>query len=209
MSGAARLADYVATRLREAAAIGPARRQQLDDLAADLADRLRQRGRVDLVFVCTHNSRRSQFAQVWAWTAARHFGLGGVGSWSGGTEVTAFAPEAIAALERAGFACRTEADGANPVRCLQGLGGAELRCWSKRFTDRANPRSDFVAVMTCSSADAACPAVAGAARRVPLVYEDPKVADGTPQAAATYDARCAEIARDLLCTFGRVAARLA
>ena len=54
-----------------------------------------------LIFICTHNSRRSQLAQVWAGTAARVFGIAGVETFSGGTEVTAFNPRAIAAAERA------------------------------------------------------------------------------------------------------------
>ena len=57
----------------------------------------------ELVFICTHNSRRSHFAQIWAAVAAHYQGIQNILTFSGGTEVTAFHPNAIAALERAGL----------------------------------------------------------------------------------------------------------
>ncbi|MBK8979032.1 MAG: protein-tyrosine-phosphatase [Planctomycetes bacterium] len=205
----ARLADYVAARLAETDAIAPERRAALDALAADLLRRLAERGSLDLVFVCTHNSRRSQLGQVWASVAAEHFGFAGVRAWSGGTEATAFEPRAVAALERAGFVVSTiAASGAprgNPVWLVRTAPSAEpLRCWSKVFSDAANPQRDFVAVMVCSAADADCPVVPGAALRVSLTYDDPKAFDGKPGESAAYDARCAQIARELLHLFRRM-----
>ena len=44
--------------------------------------------KVNLNFICTHNSRRSHFAQVWCSVALQHFAVGNVLTWSGGTEVT-------------------------------------------------------------------------------------------------------------------------
>jgi ACR3 family arsenite transporter len=78
----------------------------------------------------------------------------------------------------------------------------------KRFDDPRNPSQGFLAVMVCSAADAACPTVRGAGRRLTLTYEDPKAADGTPGEAAAYDRCCAEIARELLWAV-RCAARAA
>ncbi len=64
---------------------------------------------VRLNFICTHNSRRSQLAQVWAHVAAAYYGLE-VQCASGGTETTAFYPAAIASLERAGCAIRKDSE---------------------------------------------------------------------------------------------------
>jgi arsenate reductase len=168
----------------------------LEPLAATIAGA----DAVDLVFICTHNSRRSHMAQVWAQAAARHFGLEGVRTYSGGTEATAFNPAAVAALERAGFGIerRGEGDGDNPVYVVRGEGDLVMECFSKTFTDAPNPQQGFTAVMTCSDADQACPIVPGAAHRFAIPYVDPKVADGTPAEAATYDARCAQIACEML-----------
>ena len=73
-----------------------------------------------------------------------------------------------------------------------------LRCFSKVHDRPPNPTSDYCAVMTCSSADDACPVVAGCDLRIPIRYEDPKVSDGTPAEAAVYDERSRQICREML-----------
>src|SRR6188768_3255378 len=57
----------------------------------------------DLIFICTHNSRRSHIAHIWATTAAAYFKIDHVKSYSGGTEATSFNPRAAAALNKIGF----------------------------------------------------------------------------------------------------------
>lgn len=58
--------------------------------------------------------------------------------------------------------------------------------------------------MTCSEADEACPVIAGAAVRLPLNYQDPKVGDGTPTQDTLYDERCMQIAAELYHVFHAV-----
>ena len=58
---------------------------------------------IQLNFICTHNSRRSHLAQIWASVAAYHYDIASVSTFSGGTEATAFHPNALAALENLGF----------------------------------------------------------------------------------------------------------
>ena len=58
--------------------------------------------------------------------------------------------------------------------------------------------------MTCSEADEACPVVLGAALRIPIRYEDPKIYDGTHEESTAYDARCLQIATEMLYLFSRV-----
>ena len=76
-----------------------------------------------------------------------------------------------------------------------------MRCFSKVWWDAVTPGERFVAVMTCSAADQACPAVAGALARVSLTYLDPKAFDDDPDPARGYDERCAQIAREMLYLF--------
>jgi hypothetical protein len=71
------------------------------------------------------------------------------------------------------------------------------------YFDAANPNEDYCAVMTCSQADKNCPNVWGASHRVAISYDDPKVADDTANETATYDKRCAQIAREMLFAFSR------
>ncbi len=49
--------------------------------------------------------------------------------------------------------------------------------------------------------------VQGASSRFAIPYDDPKVADGTPEETAIYDERCAQIAREMLYVFSQVASR--
>jgi len=146
-------------------------------------------------------------AQLWAAAAAASYGIGDVETFSGGTEATAFNPRAVAALERAGFEIKTSAPGdANPKYLVRLSSASDaLECFSKVYDQAPNPTSDFCAVMTCSAADEACPRVAGATLRLAIPYDDPKVADGTPDEAATYDERCAQIAREMLFAISRAA----
>lgn len=181
----------------ELAAIPPERRALLESLGRYVRSRTDAGLPARMTFICTHNSRRSHFGQVWAAVCAARHGLAPVESYSGGTEATAFNPRAVAALERAGFDVANPG-GSNPHYALRYADAAEpLICYSKVYHDPANPARDFCAVMTCSEADEACPFIPGAALRLPLAYEDPKVADGTPAEQARYDERCRQIAAEL------------
>jgi arsenate reductase len=201
------LERYVSARLAERGLVDPARRAALETLAAEVAARVP----VALVFVCTHNSRRSHLAAIWAQVAARRFGLDGVRASSAGLEATAFEPRAVAALERAGLRVARAADAAggdeqNPVYLVDaGDGAPPIRCFSKTLRDAPRPPPGFLAVLTCASAEEACPLVPGAAARIALPYHDPKAADGTAHETETYDERCREIAREMLFALGLAA----
>ena len=120
----------------------------------------------------------------------------------GGTEATAFNPRAVVALERTGLGIEADGGADNPRYSVAWSAGTEaLTCWSKTWQDDANPGEAFIAVMTCSDADEACPFVPGAAHRIALTYEDPKRFDGTDREAVAYDERSEQIARELLYAF--------
>lgn len=200
------LSRRVQQRLQDLDGIEPERREVLDQLAAWIAARREAGAPVRLLFICTHNSRRSHMGQLWAAAAAAYFGIDGVTTFSGGTEATAFNPRAVASLQRAGFDIATRDGGDNPrYEVSYSPSEPALPAWSKVYDDDANPHGGFAAVMTCSAADEACPFVRGADTRIPIPYDDPKAADGTPQEAATYDQRSAQIAAEMLYVFSRVA----
>ncbi|MEC8511258.1 MAG: hypothetical protein VX015_03865 [Planctomycetota bacterium] len=98
------LATYIERCVSEFSAIDTERRTDLDALSEELANWLRRGQELPMTFICTHNSRRSHMAQIWAQCAARRHGLGAVQTFSGGTEATAFNPRAVAAMQRAGLA---------------------------------------------------------------------------------------------------------
>lgn len=185
------------------------RRELLDQAAGYLSQQLYRGKPANLVFICTHNSRRSQLAQAWAQVAAEYYGLGRVYAFSGGTETTACNPRTIAALERAGMEVVETSPGENPgYRVRYAVNREPLELYSKVFTDTANPQREFAAIMCCSNADEACPVVEGAGVRVALDYVDPKVSDDTADEKATYDARSREIGGEMFYLFAKVARNL-
>jgi len=159
---------------------------------------------VNLNFICTHNSRRSQFAQIWAQTAADYFGIQ-ANCYSGGAEITAFNERAVESIKRSGF--RVTSKGAtNPVYFVFYSDDTDepISAFSKLYDDPINSKEQFAAVMTCSHADENCPFIPGAEKRIPVHYEDPKVFDGTPQEAEKYDERSMQIASEMLCVCSSV-----
>ena len=200
-----KLAEYIDRAIRGINVIPEDRKHRIEEVAAFVSSTRQAGNSADLTFICTHNSRRSHMGQLWAAAAAAYFGIDGVCTYSGGTEATAFNPRAVTAMEKAGFVI--EKPGGDNPRYLASFdeGGPMLECFSKTYDDSFNPADGFAAIMMCSEADEACPVVLGAVLRAPIWYEDPKVADGTPEEASAYDERCLQIATEMLYLFSRVA----
>ena len=94
-------------------------RKDILHVLVDYIDEKYSKGqRVSLNFICTHNSRRSQFAQIWAHTAAAYYNLK-VSCYSGGIQVTAFDQRAVASIIRSGFKVHKEGD-YNPIHYHSG-----------------------------------------------------------------------------------------
>ena len=191
------LLDYINELEKETDNISPDRKKKLRELSEYMTKKRQSGDTVSLIYICTHNSRRSHLCQVWTAVLADHLDLIGIESYSGGTEVTAFNPRAADALKRAGFSVENPG-GDNPhYRLYYDEDKDPLICYSKTFDDPGNPDRDFIAVMTCTDADEACPVVPGAEWRISLPYKDPKEADSTPQESETYDQRCLQIASEM------------
>jgi arsenate reductase (thioredoxin) len=185
--------------------IAEERKVILDELTNFITHRSSTNKKTLLNFICTHNSRRSHIAQIWAQTAAYHFGVGNVETFSGGTEATAFNLRAVEAMKRVGFEITTIQEGSNPVYAVKfSSDSPAMKVFSKKYDDPSNPRSDFAAIMTCSHADENCPFVAGATKRIALTYNDPKDFDGTPQEEEMYSERVDDIGREILYAFSMV-----
>jgi arsenate reductase len=160
---------------------------------------------IRLNLICTHNSRRSHLSQVWAQTAAAHYGIKNVFCYSGGTEATAMFPMAAKTLVKQGFQIKTIAEGNNPVYSIKYSKNAHpIIGFSKTFDDDFNPKSEFAAILTCSSADQGCPFIAGAEVRIPITFEDPKAFDNTPQQAEKYEERSVQIATEMFYVFSQI-----
>lgn len=193
------LHKYVTARIAEFDLIPKDRQNDLGKVAAYIRSRLETSATAKLIFICTHNSRRSHLTQIWAYAAARYYELSNVETFSGGTEATAFNPRAVAALQRAGLSV-TALDGnaSNPRYQVRiSVAVAPQECFSKVYDAAPNPTKDYCAIMTCSQADEACPVVIGCDLRVPIRYEDPKAGDDSEHETALYDARTRQICREM------------
>jgi protein-tyrosine-phosphatase len=174
------------------------RQRELKKIALFVQSKIAAGESAQVTFICTHNSRRSHLSQIWAQTASTYYSVAGFKGFSGGTEATACNERAIAALTRAGFSITSTPAQNNPVYLVKYSDKAEpIRAYSKVYQTPENPQSNFLAAMTCDHADGNCPVVQGAAMRVPVHYVDPKVADGKPEEAATYDERSQQIASEM------------
>jgi arsenate reductase len=159
---------------------------------------------INLVYVCTHNSRRSHFGQVWSAVAANYFRIKNVKTFSGGTEATAFNPNAINTLKLVGFEIKQLSDADNPHYVVKFGPTENTICFSKTVDDLANPRANFAAIMTCSDADENCPFIPGVDLRVGTTYEDPKAFDGTALQDINYQERSKQIATECLFVFSQI-----
>ncbi|UZR98937.1 low molecular weight phosphatase family protein [Chondrinema litorale] len=178
------------------------RKTLLEQLTAFLQDNLQEKGKADLILICTHNSRRSHFAQVWAQIAAFYYGIKNVYAYSGGTESTAMYHMAAHALKKAGLEIKKLSEGANPVYSIKyDVDQPAIIGFSKTYHDSFNVQNGFAAIMTCSHADANCPFIPTAAKRISIPYDDPKEYDNTAKQEVKYDERCRDIAREMFYVF--------
>lgn len=160
---------------------------------------------INLNFICTHNSRRSHLAQVWAQVASAYYHIPDVHCYSGGTEETALFPKVEETLINQGFSIFTIAETNNPVYAIKYSDNAlPVIGFSKKYDNPFNPVSAFAAIVTCSQADAGCPFVAGAEKRIPITFEDPKISDNTAEQKQVYAERSLQIATEMFYVFSLI-----
>ncbi len=185
--------------------ISEIRKSNLNSIISYVENKIADGKPVNLIFICSHNSRRSQMAQIWAQTSAILYSVPNIQTFSGGTEVTAFNQRAIAALTKAGFQIDKITTGKNPVYNVRFDDKYQpLECYSKVYNESPNPQSNYCAVMTCSDADANCPIVAGADERVAIPYDDPGDFDGTEHEDHAYNDACLKISIEMFYIFKNI-----
>lgn len=199
------IVQYIQNAEKDFDKIPADRKLALKKVALFIQTKLSSEKKVSLVYICTHNSRRSHTGQLWALAAAEYYGIKGVSAYSGGLEITAFNINAVKALNESGFKITKKTNGTNPQfesRYAEGI--PSVISFSKKYMDTPNPTTNFGAIMTCAHADKNCPIVQGASIKISTPYEDPKEADGTPQQDQVYKERCKQIATEVLYSFSLV-----
>lgn len=181
------------------------RKAILQPLVDFIQSKISENIEIRINFICTHNSRRSHLSQVWAQTMANYFSIKDVCCYSGGTEATALFPMVAETLQNSGFRIKTISKNENPIYSIKYADNEHpIIGFSKKLDDDFNPTSEFMAIMTCDSANEACPFVPGAEKRIPITFEDPKAFDNTPQQAEKYNERSLQIATEMYYVFSQI-----
>ena len=177
------------------------------DLLVKIANKIAanyNNGNVNINFICTHNSRRSQLGQVWSFFAADYFNLP-INAFSGGTEVTAFHRNTVKTLTEVGFKFDVvEFSHINPKYNISfDKNKPSLLGFSKIYDDHENKTPYFV-LTTCNNADENCPFIPEAIDRFHVPYIDPKHADDTDLQDETYLKTSEIIAAEMFYLFNEV-----
>jgi hypothetical protein len=193
--------------------ISEAHRLAAHNLADWIASNYKPGQPLDVIAVCTANSRRSFLAETMGNIAAAYYGMPEVRFHSGGMASSAFNVRAIKTLKEIGVeiepagreAPRGEPKTPNPVYRVRwgtpaNTGGSSFEAleFSKQFSDPANPQQGFAALVVCAEADDECPVVKGAAARISMHFLDPKIYDDGAYESRKYTERRDDMGRVLL-----------
>jgi arsenate reductase len=138
--------------------ISKERKTILKSLVEFIQNKVDANQKVDINFICTHNSRRSHLSQVWAQVLSAHFEIPKVFTYSGGTIATAMFPKVVETLRVQGLEIFPLSEGDNPIYGIKYAKNAHPDIgFSKTYDHTFNPTSQFATIMTCSHADAECP----------------------------------------------------
>ena len=153
----------------------------------------------NILFVCTHNSRRSQFAEIWANTINCILKQK-IKIFSAGIFKTAVHYQVINAIRDAGFNIRKKG---NNYYLKYSNNYKEIKIYSKKIDD-INTNSFLIVINTCSDADINCPSLPNTLERFLLSYEDPKISDNTKFEKKIYQETCKKIASEIFYLFSNL-----
>tara|TARA_R110001592_G_scaffold256234_1_gene519950 strand:- start:1154 stop:1789 length:636 start_codon:yes stop_codon:yes gene_type:complete len=186
------------------AIISDDRKSLLRTISKAIAEEYKLKNVVNLNFICTHNSRRSQLGQVWSFYAAHYFNLN-INAFSGGTEVTAFYRNTVKTLQKVGFEFQlVDFSHQNPTYqiTIKNTKKAILG-FSKLYSNPINT-APFMAITTCNNADVNCPFIPNASYRFHVPFVDPKHADKSEKQEEIYLQTSQQIAGEVYFIFADV-----
>ena len=184
--------------------ISDSRKLILKELVKYIKTKKASKSEVHLNFICTHNSRRSQFCQIWAETASAYYNKK-IYCYSGGLVVTEFNINAVNTMKKCGFDV-IKSGSKNPTYSLY-YSNSRVRpisVFSKLYNDPVNKANSFAAITTCSDAEENCPFILNAKKRIFLQYDDPKLFDNLPNKMEKYFDCSFQIASELFYVFRNV-----
>lgn len=183
--------DYM-TSLVDNFNISGGRIDQIEKISSYVSKEVKTRGKSQIVFVCTHNARRSQMAQVQLSAALAHIGIEDVVCLSAGTEKTSVHPNTILSLQEVGFDLSETSEG------YELTSGDLSVLLSSKTIDSLDLEEGSLAIPVCDAADKNCPIVPNVAKRMALTYQDPGYADNTDQASKAYQKALTKIGEEMM-----------
>lgn len=185
------MTDIVKQYLSQLDQISSSRMIELDKLARLIKTSQRE-GVSDILFVCTHNSRRSQIAELSLAQALNDTGYHNLQIHSCGTESTSIPQQIKDLYVSKGYI----------VSELEGIVNVSNGSWSKKIysktIDDGNMPKQNIAVLVCDHASESCPHSPKFMHRYNLNYIDPKLHDGTEQESKAYQKAYDRITREMV-----------
>ena len=158
-----------------------------------------------LNFICTHNSRRSQFCQFWATFFSNYYNIR-CEAYSGGTVETEVYKSVVNNIRDYGFNISFK-ECNNPIYSIKYKNLNLGNYYSKFYYDLENPKNEFAAIMTCSDAENNCPFLEGSEIKFSLPYEDPKKYDKLKSEKNNYKKTSEKIASEMNYLFYKLSAK--
>jgi arsenate reductase len=191
--GASDILKYYQILLSQSELMSAAHQETLNALSIDVVNARKKNKLAEIAFICTHNSRRSQIAEIWFKLFLYSKKIPIIQVHSAGTEATALNHRVANAFNDLGISLETSELHDNPKFKLSGFEALNDNLfYSKTIDDIQEQYGSLFAVMVCSDADENCPYIPGVTR-YSLPFIDPKYADDTPQEEAAYGASVSEI----------------
>ena len=150
----------------------------------------------NIVFICTHNSRRSQFCEIWGNVFSKIYNKK-LNVYSAGLKKTSVYKGVIFSLSRTGL----KISGDGKVKYEEN----EINLTSKTLDDIKEQK--FIGVMTCSNAEKSCPIDQRSIKNINMFYKDPKDFEAYTEAVVN-SVETARGASGLGTAFGRGLAEL-
>ena len=138
-----------------------------------------------IVFICTHNSRRSQLCQVWGCIFSKIYGIDLIFD-SAGSKKTDVNQNVMSCLSDVGIKVKD-----NKI-LFEDL---SISLYSKTLDEISAKK--FIAIMTCSGAEKSCPSDPRSIKNIKMIYEDPKIFDNTNREKEEYSKTSKLIAKEI------------
>ena len=183
--------------------LSEARREQVEEIERGIKRLFVSHDSLNIVFLCTHNSRRSQFAEFFGRAWVNYFDIAHMEVYSAGVELTQVHNHVADALDEAGFLVSRSpiAMGNQYPIVLMGSDRISRQLYSKTISDELLPKYDFITIAVCDHAAESCPIMPGSLGRFVLPFTDPGKYDDTSNALSHYRDTRDEIAQTLYSLF--------